>query len=78
MTHKVVFIHLKPEAAIYVHSMYEVCSVGSPIIIAPILSTGIWPDHRGGGRAFYSLPVVINIGSTSIKAIEIRITVGRC
>ena len=29
--------------------------IDSPIIIAPILSTRIWPDRRGGGRAFYSL-----------------------
>ena len=28
--------------------------IGSPII-APTLSTGIWPDRRGAGRAIYSL-----------------------
>ena len=42
--------------------------IGSPIL-APILSTGILPDRRGGGRAFYSLvpytaePVVLRYHS---------------
>ena len=51
MTYKVVFMNLKHGATINVHPI--IC-IGSPII-APILSTEIWSDRCGGGRAFYSL-----------------------
>ena len=55
VTYKGVFINLKLGAAINVH---PIC-IGSPIYyyIAPTryIITGIWPDRRRGGRAFYSL-----------------------
>ena len=58
VTFRVLSINPKHGATINVHSIYLVGSIGSPTI-APTLSTGIWPDRRGGGRAFYSL--VLNI-----------------
>ena len=36
----------------------SILCVGSPIIIAPILSTGIWPDGRGDGRVFHPLEYI--------------------
>ena len=36
----------------------SILCIGWPII-APIFSTGIWPDRREGGRAFYSLVLYI-------------------
>ena len=50
MTYKVVFMNLKHGVTINVNLL----GIGSPTV-APILCTGIWPDRRGGGRAFDSL-----------------------
>ena len=41
--------------------LMSILCIGSSIL-APIISTGIWPDRRGGARAFYPLVQDIHTG----------------
>ena len=68
MTYKVFFIILEHGATI---NVYPIICTGSPII-APILFTGIWPDRRGGGRAFHSLVYYTTLRDAEVRNIRFR------
>ena len=57
VTHKVVFMDLKHGATINVYFIYFMYWLTYYYSSCLVSSTGIWPDSRGGERAFYSLVI---------------------